>query len=194
MPYIQNALSFTIETVVGLYLTVAIVRFLLPLFRVDFHNPVSQMIVAATNPPLRILRRFLPQGRSGLSGSDLSPIALIVIVGMIKSGLLLTLSGYPFNIVGLLVITIADILNAIAWLFIIIILGSAILSWVAPMSQHPAARLLNNMSGPILYPFRKIIPSMQGIDLSPLLALLALNLMQGLLIQPIMDIGRGFFF
>lgn len=194
MPYIQNALSFTIETIVGLYLTVSILRFLLQLLQADFRNPVSQLIVALTNPPLIILRRFLPQRRSRQYGIDLSSSALILIVGTIKTGLLLTLSGYPFNVSGLLVVTIAEVLNTIAWTFIIIILGSAILSWVAPMSQHPAARLINSMSNPILAPFRKILPYIHGIDLSPLLALLALNLIQRLLVQPLTDIGSRLFF
>lgn len=193
MPYIQNALSFTIETIVGFYLTISILRFLLPLLQADFRNPLCQLIIAATNPPLNILRRFLPEWRLPHAIS-LSPIALILIVGMIKTGLLLTLSGYPFNVSGLLVVTLAEVLNTIIWTFIIIILGSAILSWVAPQSQHPAARLLNNMSNPILSPFRKILPSIRGIDLSPVLALLALNLIQRLLIQPIADLGSRFFF
>ncbi len=189
MPYIQNSLGFIIETIVGLYLTIAILRSLLQLLHVDFRNPVSQLIVTITNPPLTILRRFVP----ALYGNDLSPLVLILIVGTIKTALLLSLSGYPINVSGLLLITTAEVFDTIIWTFIIIILGSAILSWVAPMSQHPAARLVNNMSTPILYPFRKIIPAIQGIDLTPLLALLVLNLTQRLLVQPLIDIGRGFF-
>lgn len=190
MPYIQNALSFTIETIVGLYLTVVILRFLLQLLKADFRNPISRFIVAATHPPLKILRRFIP----GLYGIDLSSAVLILIVGFIKISLLLTLSGYQFNISGTLLLTLAEVLNTIAWTFIIVILGSAVLSWVAPMSRHPVAHLLNNMSHPILMPFRRILPSIQGIDLSPLLALLALNLIQKLVVHPITDLGRSFFF
>ncbi len=190
MPYIQNALSFIIETIVGLYLTVVILRFLFQLLQVDFRNPVSRFIITATNPPLKILRRYIP----GMYGIDLSSVALILIIGLIKTGLLLTLSGYPFNIPGALMITIAEVLTTITWTLIIVILGSAILSWVAPVSQHPVVHLINSMSNPLIRPFRKILPPIQGIDLSPLLALLALNLIQRLVIQPITDLGRSFFF
>ena len=190
MPYIQNALSFTIETIVGLYLTAVILRFLFQLLQVDFRNPVSRFIITATNPPLKILRRYIP----GLYGIDLSAAALILMIGFIKTGLLLAISGYKFNIAATLMITIAEVLTTITWTCIIVILGSAILSWVAPMSQHPAARLINSMSHPLISPFRKILPPIQGIDLSPLLALLALNLIQRLVILPITDFGRSFFF
>ncbi len=194
MPYLHNALSFTLETVVGLYLTVVILRLLLQLLRADFYNPISRFIVAATHPPLTLLRRFIPDMRLGLSGIDLSTVLLILIVGIIKTTLLLTLSGYGFNLFGVLLLSLADVLNSIIWILIIIILGSAILSWVAPLSQHPTIRLINNMSNPLLAPFRKILPYIQGIDLSPLLALLLLNLIKSLVIHPVSDLGRSFLF
>jgi len=60
MPYVQNALTFTIETIVGLYLIAVILGFLFQLLRVDFRTLLSQTIVTLTNPPLRILRKFIP--------------------------------------------------------------------------------------------------------------------------------------
>lgn len=190
MAYLQNALGFIIETVVGLYLTVLILRFLFQLLTVDFRNPLCQFIATVTNPPLKILRSFVP----GLYGIDLSAVVLILILGLIKTGWLLSLAGYPLNIPGVLVVTIAEVLDTITWIFIIVILGSAILSWVAPMSRHPVAHLINNMSNPLVMPFRKIMPPIQGIDLSPLLALLALNLIQRLVILPMTDFGQRLFF
>ncbi len=190
MPYIQNALSFTIETILGLYLIAVILRFVFQLLRVDFRNPVVQMIIALTNPLLKILRRLIP----GLYGMDLSSMVSILLVGVIKTGLLLTVSGFPLQISAALVLTVAEVLNIIIWILIIAILGSAILSWVAPMSRHPGADLVNHVSGPVLRPFRRILPAFQGIDLSPILALFALNLLQKLVVHPITDFGRSFYF
>ncbi len=189
MPYIQNALSFTIETLVGLYLIAVILRFLFQLFRVDFRNPISQLIVTITNPPLKILRRFIP----GVFGIDMASIVLIIIIGMIKTGLLLFVSGFEFNFPGALILAIAESLNIITWTLLIIILISAVLSWVAPRSYHPAVHLINQMSAPILKPFRRLLPAIQGIDLSPLLALFVLNLILRLVIHPLTDLGRQFF-
>jgi len=190
MPYIQNALSFTIEVVVGLYLIAVILRFLFQLFRVDFRNPVSQVIVTLTNPPLKLLRRFIP----GIYGIDLPSIVLMIVVGATKTGLLLFVSGINSNFPGVLVLSIGEILNTITWSLIIAILASAILSWVAPRSHNPVAVIANQLSEPILRPFRRILPSFSGIDLSPILALLALNLVLRLVVHPVTDAGRRFFF
>ena len=186
MPYIQNALSFTIETILGLYLIIVILRFLFQLFRVDFRNPVSQMVVMLTNPPLRVLRSFIP----GLYGIDLSAIVLAIVIAMIKSALLLSLSGFGTDPAGILVLAIAEILKTGIWTLIIVILISAVLSWVAPRSYHPVVGLINGMSEPVLRPFRRVLPAMGGLDLSPLLALLVLNLAIRLLVAPLTDLAR----
>ena len=109
---------------------------------------------------------------------------------MIKVGLLLALSNIPPDFFGVLILTLGESLNTAAWILIIAILASAVLSWVAPNNYHPAARLVNGVSEPMLRPFRRIIPAMQGIDLSPILALLALNLIIRLAVHPLMDLGK----
>jgi len=186
MPYIQNALSFTIETILGLYLIAVILRFVFQLCRVDFRNPISQMIVSITNPPLKFLRRFIP----GLFGVDMASVVLILITGMIKTSLLLMVSGYPTNLPGAFVLTLGEVINTIIWTFLISILASAVLSWVAPRAHHPMISIVLGISDPVLRPFRRILPAMSGIDLSPLLALLVLNLALKLVVHPLNDIGR----
>ncbi len=186
MPYIQNALSFAIETILGLYLIAVTLRFVFQLCRVDFRNPISQMIVTVTNPPLKALRKIIP----GLFGIDMASVVLILIVGTIKTSLLLTVSGYPTNLSGALVLTLGEVINTIIWTFLISILASAVLSWVAPRAHHPVISIVRDISDPVLRPFRRILPPMSGIDLSPLLALLALNLALKLVVHPLTDIGR----
>ena len=61
-------------------------------------------------------------------------------------------------------------------------------------SMNPAAIIVNQVSEPVLRPFRRIIPSFSGLDLSPILALLALNLVLRLVVHPVMDAGRRLFF
>ena len=186
MPYVQDALSVTIEVLVGLYLVAVILRFLFQLFRVDFHNPISQTIVKVTNPPLRLLRRFIP----GLYGIDIASVVLILIVGFIKLFLLTSISGVRISPAAIFVLSVAEILNIICWTLLIAIVVRAILSWVAPRSYHPAIRILDGLSEPLLAPFRKLIPSMGGLDLSPIFAILAINLIQRLLVNPLFDFSR----
>lgn len=187
MPYIQNALSFTLETVIGLYLIAVILRFLFQLCRVDFRNPISQMIVTITNPPLKFLRRFIP----GLFGIDMASAVLIVGVGMIKTALLLSISGYQFNLPGVAMLTLGEVINIIIWTFIISILITSVLSWIAPRASHPVLYVVSGISNAVLNPFRRLLPAMSGIDFSPLLALLALNLAAKLIVHPLTDLGRN---
>ena len=187
MPYVQNALSFTIETLIGLYLIAVILRFLFQLLRIDFRNPIVQMIVTITNPPIIFLRKFIP----GLYGIDLASLLLIVIIGMAKLALLLFVAGYSIKWSGVLVLSLADSLNAVIWVFLIAVLIRIILSWIAPRSYHPAVRILDGLSEPILAPFRRLLPSMGGLDLSPILTLLALRLVQQLVVSPLTDFGRS---
>jgi YggT family protein len=186
MPYVQDALSVTIEVLVGLYLVAVILRFLFQLFRVDFRNPISQAIVKITNPPLRFLRRFIP----GLYGIDIASIVLILIVGFAKLFLLTSISGLRIAPAAILILSIAEILNIVCWTLLIAIIVRAILSWIAPRSYHPATRILDGLSEPILSPFRRLLPNMGGLDLSPIFAILAINLVQRLLINPLYDFSR----
>ncbi|MFT5033781.1 MAG: YggT family protein, partial [Bacteroidia bacterium] len=61
------------------------------------------------------------------------------------------------------------------------ILINIVLSWIAPGTQHPAAALLYQLTEPVMQPFRKLIPAMGGIDLSPILVFLSINIVQVLL-------------
>jgi len=185
MPYIQDSLEFLIETLLGLYLVAVILRFLFQLFRIDFHNPISQVIVKVTNPPLRILRRFIP----GFYGVDFASIALILIVSCAKIALTTLVKGYSIAPLAALVLGLAEAISIVCWTLLIAIFIRAIMSWIAPRSHHPALRILDGLSEPVLAPFRRLLPNMGGLDLSPILAILALQLAQKLLVRPLLDLG-----
>ncbi len=186
MPYVQDALGMIVEVLLGLFLVAVILRFLFQLLRVDFRNPVAGAIVRVTNPPLKILRRFIP----GLYGIDLASVVLILLVAALKTFLLLSIAGYQANPGGLFVYGLAEALNITCWILLIAIFGAAILSWIAPHSHHPAARLLYGISDPVLRPFRRLVPNLGGLDISPIFAILAINLAQRLVVNPLFDWSR----
>ncbi len=189
MPYIQNALGLVIETLIGLYLLAIVLRFLFQLLRVDFRNPISQTIVKITNPALTPLRRLIP----GLFGIDLAAVVLMLLVGLIKLYALLALSGYTPAPAGAVIYTVAEIINTIYWIFLIAIIIRALLSWFSVSHYHPAIRILDGISEPVLAPFRRLMPNLGGLDISPLFAILALNLVQKLAIYPLFDLGKSLF-
>ena len=153
MPYFQDASSFVIETLFGIYLIAVILRFLFQLLRVDFHNPISRLIVKVTNPPLKILRRFIP----GLFGIDLASVVLIIIVSFSKFFLLTMIAGQKIAAVAILVWSLAEALNIACWALLIAIFVRAILSWIAPHSHNPVLRILDGLSEPLLRPFRRLL-------------------------------------
>jgi YggT family protein len=185
MPYIQDSLEFLIETLLGLYLIAVILRFLFQLFRVDFHNPISQVIVKLTNAPLRLLRRFIP----GFYGIDFASVALILIVATAKFMAVALTKGFVIAPLAALVLGLAEAVSITCWTLLIAIFIRAIMSWIAPRSYHPAMRILDGLSEPVLAPFRRLLPNMGGLDLSPILAILALQLAQRLLVRPLSDLG-----
>jgi YggT family protein len=67
--------------------------------------------------------------------------------------------------------------------FFFALIISVILSWVAQGSHNPAALLINQICEPLLVPIRRILPSMGGLDFSPIVAFLAINLIDMLVIR-----------
>ena len=187
MPYIQNALSFTVQTILGLYLIVVVLRLVFQTLRTNHRNPVCRMVIMLTDSPLRIFRSFTPD----LFRVDLACILLAVAVGLVKTALLLYLSGFPVRISGALALSVSEVLSITTWILIWAILISAVLSWISIQRRHPVVQLVEEVASPVLRPFRRILPAMGGLDLSPILALLALNLVLRLVVHPLQDLGGG---
>lgn len=83
----------------------------------------------------------------------------------------------------------ARLTNLVLTLLFWAILIRAILSWVQPDPRNPVVQFLDRLTGPILYPLQRIIPPIGGIDLSPLVAMLLIELIKGLLVHAILNLG-----
>ncbi|MFJ7144928.1 MAG: YggT family protein [Pseudomonas protegens] len=175
---LNDAAIFVIQTLGSLYLLVVLLRFMLQVVRANFYNPICQFIVRATQPLLKPLRRVIPS----MFGLDMSSLVLALIVQMALFAIILTLSHISFNALGLLLWAPIGIFALFLkiWFFAMII--SVILSWVAPGSQSPGAELAYQISEPLLAPFRRIVPSLGGLDISPILAFIVIQLVQQWLI------------
>lgn len=176
-PMMEIAYLLT-QTFFSLLLGAVILRLLLQLARADFYNPISQFLVKATNPLLLPLRRIIPPLGKVDSASVVLALA-VQILAMVT--LLLIFDARIPNIVVLLGWSVIGCVALIANLYFFAILINIILSWVAPGTQHPAAALLYQLTEPVMQPFRKLIPPMGGIDLSPILVFLSISIIQILL-------------
>ncbi|PZN71830.1 MAG: YggT family protein [Candidatus Methylumidiphilus alinenensis] len=146
-------------------------RFLLQWAEADFYNPISQFLVKLTHPPLRYLRRFIPSVRR----IDSASLVLMLAVQILSDYLVFTLQQISASPASLLLVALGQLLELLYNILFYSILISVVLSWVAPRGYNPAMKLLYDLTDPLLAFFRRFLPPMGGIDISPLLALVALQ-------------------
>lgn len=183
--YVANAGTFLVSTLFDLYVLAVMLRFLLQWVRADFYNPVSQALVRVTAPPLRPLRRYIP----GYRGIDLASLVLMLVLKLIEWGLVLVLKGLTPTLSGLLFLSLADLLGLAANVFLVAIIVQVVISWVNPGAYNPVTSLLYSLTEPLLAPARRLIPPISGLDLSPLVVLIGLQLAKMLVVAPLEGIG-----
>ncbi|CAM3256432.1 YggT family protein [Pseudomonas floridensis] len=177
---LNTAAIYVLQTLGSLYLLIILMRFVLQLVRANFYNPLSQFIVKATQPLLKPLRRIIPS----VFGLDMSSLVLAIIVQMILMALtLLLMYGTTGDPLHLLLWAIIGVTALFLKIFFFALIISVILSWVAPGSHNPGAELVNQICEPALAPFRRIVPNLGGLDISPILAFLVLKLLDMLVIN-----------
>lgn len=177
-PLIQVGM-LVINTLVGLYLLLVVLRFLLQLVRADFYNPVSQFIVKATNPPLLPLRKVIP----GFGGMDVASIALALIIQAIAITLILLLRGAVPDPVQVMVWSVVSLIGLVLNVYFWGLLITVIASWVAPNSYNPALILISQILEPAMKPIRKMMPDLGGLDISPMIMLLLIQVLEILLVK-----------
>jgi YggT family protein len=165
--------TFLIQSLATLYLVIILLRFLLQLCGADFFNPVSQFAHRATAPLLLPLRRLFPAWRN----FDLASLILALLLQWIAIQVTASLNGNALiNVFYVLWWGLLGILSMLINIYIYGLLAAIILSWVAPHNPHPAVSLLWQLMEPVMAPFRKIVPNLGGLDLSPILVFLVLNM------------------
>jgi YggT family protein len=178
--YVTTPVEFLINTVFGLYILAVMLRFLLAAVRADFYNPISQFLVKVTNPPLRPLRRLLP----AIGRLDTSSLVLMLVLQFLSLLLIAMLRGGGISIGALLLLAVAELIGLFLNVLLFSILIQVIISWVNPGTYNPAISLLYSVTEPVLGPCRRLIPPISGLDLSPLVALIAIQLAKMLLLPP----------
>ncbi len=185
--YFAQAIIFLVKLFFDIYILALILRYLLTIVRVDSLNPLSTLIMKVTNPLLKPLRRTIP-GYFGIDWASIISLFLAQAIEIILVALIIT-GGIPaFS--GLTMLTIAYLLKTILYIYLFIIIIQVIISWINPNVYNPITTIMYQISEPILKPIRQFIPSSGGLDFSPLVALIIINLLMILIISPLMDLGQ----
>ncbi len=186
--YLSDAVLYLINTIFSLYILLVALRFLLQMVRADARSPVSQFLLAATNPPLRPLRRIIP----GYAGVDWSCIILMLALQAIELFLVCLIGfGVFLALPGLILLSAAELLKLIIYIFMFVIFVQVILSWISPRTYNSVTALVYQLSEPLLQPARRLLPATHGMDFSPILVFILLQLSLMLLVRPLADLGRA---
>ena len=173
--YGSDALHFLITTLFDLYVMIVVLRFLMQWTRADYYNPVAQFVVKATAPLLNPLRRLVP----GLGGLDLAAVLLALVLLTLKLVILqslgmgvVRLSGSLINLTqagfgSVLIVAAVELVALVFNIFLFAIIIQAVLSWVSPGHYNPVS----------------------GLDLSPLVALIAIQVAKMLLLPPLLSLA-----
>jgi len=166
---------FVLDSVCGFLTLALLVRFAMQWARAPFRNPLGQFIVAITDWMVRPVRRLVP----GLFGLDTASLLLAWLCQVVYQGTALGFSGVlsavslaPTLVVALL--ALLEVAKIGLYLVIGAVIVSAVFSWVNPYA--PLAEVFNTLTRPLLRPFRRVIPPVGGVDLSPLALLLVLQI------------------
>ncbi len=184
--YFNDAGLFLVDTILGLYILIVLLRFLFQLTRADFYNPVSQFIVKLSNPPVVRLRRIVP----GFWGIDFAAIVLLIVLEGTRISTTALLMGYTPHLTGVLVLSIAELIKLSIYVIVFSIFIRAVLSWFSAGNHHPLLQLLVSFTEPLMTPARRLLPATGVLDLSPIIVFIISMLVLKLLVQPLLDLGQ----
>jgi YggT family protein len=183
--YLTDPAIFLIDTLFSLYILAVVLRFLLQWCGADYYNPIAQFLVKATHPPLRFLRRFVP----AIGKIDTSSIILALGLQMIADLSILLLKGLTISIGALTILSITQLVSLLINVFIFSVFARALLSWLNPGTFSSASSILYSLTEPLLNTCRKFIPDLGGVDFSPLVVLLFLQLAKMVILPPLHELA-----
>ena len=171
----MQAVAFLLDAVAGFFCSLFLLRFLMQAMRVSFAGQIGDYVVKLTNWAVKPLRRVIP----GLAGYDWASLLAAFAVQLVLAALLIGLAGpalqaEPGAVAGMVLwFAVRALLRLVIYIFIGALILQAVLSWINPYS--PLAAPAHQLTRPLLDPIRRVLPAISGIDLSPLVAILLLQ-------------------
>lgn len=176
----NNALFFLLTTLFDLALWAWLLRILLQWVRADFYNPMSQLVWQVTRYPTDFLRRFIPRWRN----LDSAAVLVLLVLALLYVQLISALFGLGTDALSSLWFAVLKLAVLAVNLYTFTLFIQAILSWLGPGVNNPASNVMWSLNEPLLRPVRRLIPPMSGLDLSPLLVMLLLQVISRLIPLP----------
>ena len=141
--------------------------FLFNLLKVNYHNPIVKPFLAV----------YRPISKLSIFPNQLYMIGLIAVGLKFASFQLLFSNQYETSV--LILVAFITIIRISLDIIFFTVIGSVILSWVSPNNENPALELIDEISNKILNPIKQVIPSMGGLDFSPIFLFILINVILG---------------
>ena len=180
-----NAMEFVLGTILGLLTIAFLLRCYLQLTGAPFHNPLSQFVVAVTNFAVRPLRRLIP----AFGWLDTASLLLAFLTQLLLQLAVLWLRDFPLMVAdpqvygAILGLAALGIIKLTLYILLYAVILQALMSWINP--HTPIAPVLDSLTRPLLRPLHRRMPLMGGVDLSPLVVFIFIELLLMLLVAPL---------
>tara|TARA_Y100001954_G_scaffold225996_1_gene267298 strand:- start:1878 stop:2480 length:603 start_codon:yes stop_codon:yes gene_type:complete len=152
------------------------VRFLAQLCGVSGYNPISMTLRRVTNVIVLPLSRLLP------SGNRFSPGALLalILIQVVFIALMFAIEGRldAFNILQAIIWAAIGCASLLVNIIFYSVIAMIVVSFLAPQSSHPAVEFIWELTEPVMAPLRQVLPPMGGLDFSPIILFIALNVIR----------------
>lgn len=168
-------LNMVLDVAAGLLAGTCLLRILMQWQRISFHQPLGRFVFTITDWLILPLRKVIPTW----TALDLSSLAGAFLVKLLQYSLLLLVAGGQSAWLWLPLISLVGLAQLAVSALSALVLVFAIMSWVNPSA--PMYALTARLAEPFLRPFQRLIPMMGGLDLSPLVFLLVLQILGMLL-------------
>jgi YggT family protein len=181
---VQQTLMFLVQFIFGLYSFVVVLRIWLRAIQADYNHPFVASIARATTPPVRQLQKFIPN----ISGIETASVVLLLLLILVKLFLVSFISGHIPQVSGLFIWALGSLIEICLDTVFYLMIMMAVLSWM-PNAQPALYSLLSQLTEPILQPVRRIVPLLAGMDLSPVVVLVLVQVVEILMVNPIIRTG-----
>lgn len=184
---VSASLWYLLDTVFSFYVMLLLFRLLLQRLRANYYNPLCQFVIRLTTPAVSPLQHWLPTWQ----GVDLAVMAVVigltVVKGIFMGWMIFTQSP---SLVGLCVWVVGDIVQNGVHLFMYLVIGRVILSWLHNPQLAPILAVLYQLTEPTMQYVKRFIPPIGGYDLSALFLILLLQVLVILLVGPLENYGQ----
>jgi YggT family protein len=168
---IFEIVKYLLDIAVGLLAGACLLRLYMQYQRIPFGNPVGRFIFALTNWLVLPLRRLMPP----VGKWDTASIVAAYLLELAQYGILWMISSRLWPVSLIFVVSFFGIIRLALSGLMGLVIVYAILSWVR--ADSPITDIIERLAAPLLRPWRRIIPLVGGIDLSPLAFIVVIQIL-----------------